>query len=215
MRRRWRCAGARSTLDDVHFGYDPDRAILKGISLKVAPGQTVAMVGPVGSGKSTIGRLLFRFYDVTGGALRIDGQDLRDVTQDSLHGQIGVVPQDTVLFNDTIRYNIAYGRADATEAEIVAAAKAAQIHDFIMRLPEGYETDGGRTRAEAVGRRKAAGGHRAHAAEEPADPAAGRGDLGAGHPDRAGHSGQPGGDGAGPHASSPSRTGCPPLRMPT
>ena len=103
-------------------------------------GQTVAIVGPSGSGKSTIGRLLFRFYDVTGGALRIDGQDVRDITQDSLHAQIGVVPQDTVLFNDTIRYNIAYGRPEATEAEIVAAAKAAKIHDFVLSLPEGYDT---------------------------------------------------------------------------
>ena len=92
------------------------------------------------SGKSTIGRLLFRFYDVTGGAIRIDGQDIRDVTQTSLHQLIGVVPQDTVLFNDTVHYNIAYGRADATENEIVAAAKAARIHDFIMSLPEGYAT---------------------------------------------------------------------------
>jgi ATP-binding cassette, subfamily B, heavy metal transporter len=97
-------------------------------------------VGHSGSGKSTIGRLLFRFYDVTSGAVRIDGQDLRDVTQASLHAHIGVVPQDTVLFNDTIRYNIAYGKANATEEDIVAAAKAARIHDFVVRLPEGYET---------------------------------------------------------------------------
>jgi ABC-type multidrug transport system fused ATPase/permease subunit len=101
----------------VRFGYEPARPILKGISFRVAPGETVALVGPSGSGKSTIGRLLFRFYDVVGGAIRIDGQDLREVTQESLHARIGVVPQDTVLFNDTIRYNIAYGRPDATEAE--------------------------------------------------------------------------------------------------
>jgi ATP-binding cassette subfamily B protein len=132
--------GGAIEFDDVHFAYDPARPILKGISLRVEPGQTVALVGPSGSGKSTVGRLMFRFYDVTGGALRIDGQDVRDVTQDSLHAQIGVVPQDTVLFNDTIRYNIAYGRPDATEAEVVAAAKAAKIHDFVMALPEGYET---------------------------------------------------------------------------
>ena len=104
------------------------------------PGQTVAIVGSSGSGKSTIGRLLFRFYDVTGGAVRIDGQDVRDVTQDSLHARIGVVPQDTVLFNDTIHYNIAYGRPDASEAEIREAARAANIHDFIMSLPDGYRT---------------------------------------------------------------------------
>ncbi|WP_299729274.1 ABC transporter ATP-binding protein/permease [uncultured Tateyamaria sp.] len=127
-------------LDDVQFGYDPARAILKGVSLVAEPGQQVAIVGSTGSGKSTIGRLLFRFYDVGGGALRIDGQDVRDVTQDSLHAAIGVVPQDTVLFNDTIHYNIAYGRDNASEEDIVEAAKAAQIHDFIQRLPDGYET---------------------------------------------------------------------------
>jgi len=100
----------------------------------------VAIVGSTGSGKSTIGRLLFRFYDVQAGALRIDGQDVRDVTQESLHRAIGVVPQDTVLFNDTIGYNIGYGRDGATQAEIESAAKAAQIHDFIQRLPMGYDT---------------------------------------------------------------------------
>ena len=103
-------------------------------------GFTVFFTGLSGSGKSTIGRLLFRFYDVTGGSLKIDGQDVRDVTQESLHAQIGVVPQDTVLFNDTILYNIAYGRADATRDEIEAAAKAAKIHDFVMGLPLGYDT---------------------------------------------------------------------------
>ena len=126
--------------EGVHFGYDPARLILKGIDLSVGAGESVALVGPSGSGKSTIGRLLFRFYDVADGAIRIDGQDLRDVTQDSLHAAIGVVPQDTVLFNDTIRYNIAYGRDDASEDDIIAAARAAQIHDFIMALPEGYDT---------------------------------------------------------------------------
>ncbi|MDX5414151.1 MAG: ABC transporter ATP-binding protein/permease [Rhodobacterales bacterium] len=135
--------GGAVELRDVHFGYDPERAILKGISLKVAAGETVAIVGSSGSGKSTIGRLLFRFYDVTKGALLIDGQDLRDVTQVSLHDAIGVVPQDTVLFNDTIRYNIAYGRDGATEDEIMQAARDAQIHDFIMRLPDGYDTQVG------------------------------------------------------------------------
>lgn len=126
--------------DAVKFGYDPARPILKGVSLHVRSGENVALVGPSGSGKSTIGRLLFRFYDVNDGAVRIDGQDVRDVTQDSLHDAIGVVPQDTVLFNDTIRYNIAYGRAGASEEEIVAAARSAQIHDFILSLPEGYDT---------------------------------------------------------------------------
>jgi ATP-binding cassette subfamily B protein len=132
--------GGAISLRDVRFGYDAARPILKGISLDVPAGQTVAIVGSSGSGKSTIGRLLFRFYDVNGGALSIDGQDVRDVTQDSLHMQIGVVPQDTVLFNDTIMYNIAYGRPEAPFSEIEAAAKAAKIHDFILDLPDGYET---------------------------------------------------------------------------
>lgn len=127
-------------LEDVHFGYDAERAILKGVSLTAKPGETVAIVGSSGSGKSTIGRLLFRFYDVGSGAVRIDGQDLRDVTQNSLHAQIGVVPQDTVLFNDTVHYNIAYGRPTASEEEIMTAAKAAKIHDFVSSLPDGYQT---------------------------------------------------------------------------
>ena len=135
--------GGRVTMEDVHFGYSPERPILKGVSLDVEPGNTIAIVGPSGSGKSTIGRLLFRFYDVSGGALKIDGQDVRDVTQVSLHDQIGVVPQDTVLFNDTIRYNIAYGKANATQGEVEEAARAAQIHDFILSLPDGYETQVG------------------------------------------------------------------------
>ena len=132
--------GGTVEFDRVEFGYDAARPILRGISLTVPAGHKVALVGPSGSGKSTIGRLMFRFYDVNGGAIRIDGQDLRDVTQGSIHAQIGVVPQDTVLFNDTVRYNIAYGRADATQDEIVAAARAAKIHDFIMSLPDGYDT---------------------------------------------------------------------------
>ncbi|QCO54775.1 ABC transporter ATP-binding protein/permease [Pseudorhodobacter turbinis] len=132
--------GGEVVFDNVKFAYHPDRAILKGVSFRVAPGQRIALVGPSGSGKSTIGRLLFRFYDVVDGGVRIDGQDLRDVTQDSLHAQIGVVPQDTVLFNDSVRYNIAYGRPNATDAEVEAAARAAKIHDFILSLPEGYET---------------------------------------------------------------------------
>jgi len=132
--------GGHVRLDNVSFGYDPDRQILKGVTLEAKPGETVAIVGSTGSGKSTIGRLLFRFYDVGDGALSIDGQDVRDVTQLSLHQSIGVVPQDTVLFNDTIGYNIAYGRDGATQADVEAAAKSAQIHDFITSLPDGYDT---------------------------------------------------------------------------
>ncbi|GAB1363631.1 ABC transporter ATP-binding protein/permease [Rhodobacter sp.] len=132
--------GGEIVFDDVRFSYEPEREILRGLSFRVGPGQKLALVGHSGSGKSTVGRLLFRFYDVSAGAIRIDGQDIREVTQSSLHAQIGVVPQDTVLFNDTIRYNIAYGRDDADDAAVVAAAKAARIHDFILSLPEGYDT---------------------------------------------------------------------------
>ena len=127
-------------LEAVSFCYETDRQILKEIAINITAGQTTAIVGPSGSGKSTIGRLLFRFYDVTGGAIFIDGQDVRDVTQNSLHQAIGVVPQDTVLFNDTIYYNIAYGREGATHSEIIRAAKDAQIHNFIMSLPKKYKS---------------------------------------------------------------------------
>ncbi len=133
-------AGAEVRFDDVRFGYDTERAILKGVSFAVPAGASLAIVGASGAGKSTIGRLLFRFYDVTGGAIRIDGQDIREVTQESLHAAIGVVPQDTVLFNDTILYNIAYGRPEASFEEIVEVAKSARIHEFIESLPQGYET---------------------------------------------------------------------------
>jgi ABC-type transport system involved in Fe-S cluster assembly fused permease/ATPase subunit len=135
-------AGQRGEVvfDDVLFGYDPAREILRGVSFRVPAGGSLAIVGPTGAGKSTINRLLFRFYDVTGGAIRIEGQDIRDITQDSLRAAIGVVPQDTVLFNDTIRYNIAYGRPGATQAQVEHAARQAQVHDFVMRLPDGYDT---------------------------------------------------------------------------
>jgi len=135
--------GGKIEFENVVFGYDADRPILKGINLVVEPGQTVAIVGPSGSGKSTIGRLLFRFYDVNGGALRIDGQDVREVTQASLHARIGIVPQDTVLFNETLFYNIAYGLPYATRAQIEEVARAAQLHEFIDQLPEGYDTQVG------------------------------------------------------------------------
>ena len=135
-----RVTEGRIEFRDVGFSYETERGILHGLDLTVLPGQTVAVVGPSGSGKSTIGRLLFRFYDVSGGSIKIDGQDLRDVTQESLRAAIGMVPQDTVLFNDTIYYNIAYGRPEASREEVEGAARAAQIHDFITQLPDGYET---------------------------------------------------------------------------
>jgi len=125
--------------EDVDFSYDVERAILKGLDFEVPAGQTFAIVGPSGAGKSTISRLIYRFYDVTGGQISIDGQDVRGVTQKSLRAAIGMVPQDTVLFNDTVRYNIRYGRPDATDEEVEAAARLAQIHDFILDLPDGYD----------------------------------------------------------------------------
>ncbi|AQZ51968.1 ABCB family ABC transporter ATP-binding protein/permease [Martelella mediterranea] len=128
---------------DVHFSYDPARPILKGVSFEVPAGKTVAIVGPTGAGKSTISRLLFRFYDVNEGAITIDGQDLREVRQSSLREAIGMVPQDTVLFNDTIAYNIRYGRTSATDEEVNAAAELAQVGDFIRQLPEGFDTQVG------------------------------------------------------------------------
>jgi ABC-type transport system involved in Fe-S cluster assembly fused permease/ATPase subunit len=126
--------------DHVEFSYDERRQIMHDVSFTVPAGCSVAIVGPSGAGKSTISRLLFRFYDVQGGAVRIDGQDIRDVTQDSLRASIGIVPQDTVLFNDTVYYNIAYGRPGASREEVEAAAKLAHIHDFIVSTPDGYET---------------------------------------------------------------------------
>ncbi|HSF96411.1 MAG TPA: ABC transporter ATP-binding protein/permease [Thermohalobaculum sp.] len=130
----------RVAFRDVDFDYGPDRPTLRGVGFEVPGGRSLAVVGPSGAGKSTIFRLIFRLYDVTGGAVEIDGQDVRQVTQASLRAAIGVVPQDTVLFNDTIGYNIAYGREGASHEEVVAAAKAAHIHDFIAGLPEGYGT---------------------------------------------------------------------------
>ena len=126
--------------DDVRFRYEERRGILDGISFSVAPGTTTAIVGPSGAGKSTISRILFRFYDIESGSVRIDGQDVRNVRQDSLRAAIGIVPQDTVLFNDTIYYNIAYGRPEASRAEVEEAARLARIHDFIASLPDGYES---------------------------------------------------------------------------
>ena len=130
----------RISFENVTFGYNKSRLIIENVSIEINSRETIAIVGPSGSGKSTIGRLLFRFYDAQQGSIKIDGQDIRDVTQESLHRSIGVVPQDTVLFNDTIYYNIAYGLDNASRAEVEKAAKDAQIHDFILSLPDGYET---------------------------------------------------------------------------
>ncbi len=129
--------------ENVSFAYDKERPILKGLSFEVPAGKTVAVVGPSGAGKSTLSRLLYRFYDIAGGRITIDGQDIRDVTQASLRAAIGMVPQDTVLFNDTIRYNIRYGRWDASDAEVEEAARLAQIDGFIRMAPKGYETEVG------------------------------------------------------------------------
>jgi len=133
-------SGGAIRFDGVSFSYDPERGILKDVSFDVPAGKTVALVGPSGAGKSTISRILYRFYDVQEGSVTIDGQSIADVTQQSLRATIGMVPQDTVLFNDTIRYNIRYGRPDATDAEVEEAARLAQISDFIAQLPNGFET---------------------------------------------------------------------------
>lgn len=132
--------GAQVRFRDVRFSYEPDRVILDGVDFTIAAGTTTAVVGHSGSGKSTLARLLFRFYDVNAGAIEIDGQDIRAITQDSLRRAIGIVPQDTVLFNDSIFYNIAYGRPEANRDEVIAAASAAQIDTFIRELPQGYDT---------------------------------------------------------------------------
>lgn len=141
--RELKVVGGTVEFDCVDHAYHPERPILRGVSLHVPAGHTLAIVGPSGAGKSTLARLLFRFYDVSAGAIRIDGQDIRDVTQDSLRRAIGVVPQDTVLFNDSIGYNIAYGKPGASEEEIWAALKMAQLEDFVRRLPDGLDTQVG------------------------------------------------------------------------
>jgi ATP-binding cassette subfamily B protein len=154
-------AGGEIVFDHVDFGYDSRRPILKDVSFTVPAGKTVAIVGPSGAGKSTVSRILFRFYDVTSGRVLIDGEDIRDVTQDSLRAAIGIVPQDTVLFNDTIFYNLAYGDPGASRDQVESAARMARIHDFVQALPDGYDTavgerglklSGGEKQRVAIGR---------------------------------------------------------------
>jgi ATP-binding cassette subfamily B protein len=135
-----RVEGGAVAFEGVDFGYDPRRPILRGVGFAVPAGKTVAIVGPSGAGKSTISRILFRFYDVAAGRVVVDGQDIRDVTPESLRAAIGIVPQDTVLFNDTVYYNIAYGHPEADREAVIEAARLAQIHDFVDGLPDGYDT---------------------------------------------------------------------------
>ena len=171
--------GGEVRFERVDFAYEPDRPILHDVTFTIPAGRTIAVVGPTGSGKSTLARLLFRFYDVTGGRIAIDGQDLREVTQASVRAAIGIVPQDTVLFNDSIEYNIAYGRPGASHEEVVEAARLAQIHDFVAVAAAGLRDAGRRARPQALGRREAARRDRAGAAQAAGDPRVRRGDLGA------------------------------------
>ena len=191
--------GARVAFSHVEFSYETKRQILFDVDFTIPAGTTTAVVGHSGSGKSTMSRLLFRFYDVNAGAITIDGQDVRDVTQESLRAAIGIVPQDTVLFNDTIEYNIAYGKPGASKQDIVAAARAASIHDFIETPAGRVCDDGRRARAETVGRREAAGGDCPHLAQGSGDPDFRRGYLGARLEGRAGDPGAAEGDCEEPH----------------
>ena len=180
-RARRRCARAAGEVrfDHVDFHYETNRQILFDVSFAIPAGRTVAVVGPSGSGKSTLARLLYRFYDVSGGRIAIDGQDVRAVQQASVRAAIGIVPQDTVLFNDSIEYNIAYGRPDATRDEIMAAARLAQIHDFVIDVARRLCDAGRRARAQAVRRREAARRDRARDTEESAHSHLRRSDLSA------------------------------------
>ncbi len=184
-------AGALPVLADriryerVSFAYEPGRPVLEDVSFELRRGEVVALVGSSGAGKSTVMDLLARFYEPTAGRITLDGVDLRDGTMASLRAQLGIVTQETILFHDTVRANIAYGLADASDESVRAAAAAAHADDFIRGLAHGYETVIGERGAEAVGRGAAAAGHRAGAAQEPAHPAARRGDLVARHGERA------------------------------
>ncbi len=159
--------------ENVHFSYDGRREIIKGISFDVPAGKTVAVVGPSGAGKSTLSRLIYRFYQPQSGRITIDGQDIHSVTQASLREKIGMVPQDTVLFNDTLEYNIRYGRWDATEEDVQKAAQLAQIGDFIRWLPDGYKTQVGERGLKLSGGEKQRVAIARTISERPADPAAG------------------------------------------
>ena len=208
-------AGGTIRFENVNFRYEPERIILDGLSFEVPAGKMVAIVGPSGAGKSTVSRILLRFYDVAGGRVTIDGQDIRDVTQKSLRAAIGVVPQDTVLFNDTILYNIRYGRPDATDEEVYEAARMAQIDTFIRALPDGYRT--------MVGERglKLSGGEKQRVAiartilKGAADPDPRRGDQRARQPHREGDPGRARRGRAGTAPRWSSRTGCRPSSRPT
>jgi ABC-type transport system involved in Fe-S cluster assembly fused permease/ATPase subunit len=193
-------AGGTIRFEDVTFAYDPARPILKGVSFEVPAGKSVAIVGPSGAGKSTISRLLFRFYDISGGRITVDGQDIREVTQASLRRAIGMVPQDTVLFNDTIRYNIRYGRWEAGDAEVEEAAKPRPDPRLHPAQPGRLRDRGRRARPQALRRREAARRHRPRHPEVAADPRARRGDLGARQPHGARDPG-----GARPHRPRPHR----------
>ena len=183
-------SGGTIRFEDVKFRYEPERLILDGLSFEVPAGKMVAIVGPSGAGKSTVSRILLRFYDVAGGRVTIDGQDIRDVTQVSLRAALGVVPQDTVLFNDTILYNIRYGRPEATRRGGVGGRAHGPDRRLRARPARGLPHHGGRARPEAVGRREAARGHRPHHPQGAADPAAGRGHQRARQPYRAGDPGR-------------------------
>ena len=214
-RSRSRSAHGEVRFENVDFAYDPSAADPARRSFEAPAGRTVAIVGPSGAGKSTISRLLFRFYEPSRGRIRSTARTSRDVTQTALRAAIGMVPQDTVLFNDTILYNIRYGRDDATEEEVEGGGEDAQIDAFIRSLPHGYDSHGRRARAETLRRREAARRHRPHDAEGAADPAARRGDLGARQLHRAR---DPGGAGAGvegAHDASSSPTGSRPSSTPT
>jgi ATP-binding cassette subfamily B protein len=208
-------AGAAVRFEHVDFHYEANRQILHDVSFTIPAGHNIAVVGPSGSGKSTLARLLFRFYDVSAGRITIDGQDIRGVTQASLRASIGIVPQDTVLFNDSIEYNIAYGRPDATHDDIVAAARLAQIHDFVLSLPAGYATPGRRAGPQALGRRKAARRHRPGHPEAPRHPDLRRGDLGARLEVGKVHPGRAEADRPRPDHPDDRPPPCPPSPMPT